>query len=342
MKSIAPVLCVIGLSIHGALAQGQVPPNFKVGVKWQIDIQNTIDTKAALQPADAVVWDLDLYHVARNPEIVDYLRGHDANAIFLCYFNAGLAQKSDCDYDTRWKNSGLLGNVYDPDEPQFSDERWVNIKNQTARDWMKQRITLANQLGCDGVDPDNIDGYLNDEDGNNGTGWGLSQSDYISFVNELATHAHSLTTKQGFTMLVGQKNARELVGKFSGSGALLDFAVLEDCKDLNGNRGSPFCSDFQKYIAAGKPVFSIEYPSTLGNQDTGACNTGGASAAQYDASCDATKGNADFSTVLKIQGGAGELNGCTQYCTGGKPGTGVVVTATSSDLDGSRCPASSQ
>jgi hypothetical protein len=43
--------------------------------------------------------------------------------------------------------------------------------------------------------------------------------------------------------------------------------------------------------------------------------------------------------VLKIQGGAGELNGCTQYCTGGGSGTGVVTTPTDPELDGSPCPA---
>ena len=241
---------------------------------------------------------------------------------------------SDCDYNTTWEKSGLLGNTYDLNSNEFSDERWINIKNQTARDFVKRRITLANQLGCDGVDPDNIDGYWNDEDGDNGTGWSLSASDYVSFVTELATHAHSLSTKRGFTMLIGQKNAPELVDKIGG---VLDFAVLEDCKSLNDGGDSNFCSDFQPYIAEGKPVFSIEYPSTLGNSK-GTCSATGASKAQYTASCDTTKGNSGFSTVLKIQGGDGELNGCTQYCSGGASETGAVTTATDSELDGSSCP----
>lgn len=151
----------------------------------------------------------------------------------------------------------------------------------------------------------------------------------------MAAHAHGLTTKRGFTLLIGQKNAPELVGQVGG---VLDFAVLEDCKTLNDDEDFTFCRDFQTYIAAGKPVFSIEYPSTLGNTETGACSATGASDPQYAASCDTTKGNAGFSTVLKIQGGVGELNGCTQYCSGESPGTGVVVTATDPELDGSQCP----
>ncbi len=253
----------------------------------------------------------------------------------ICYFNAGLAQTSDCDYSTTWANSGLLGNVYDPDEPEFDDERWINIKNQTARDWIKRRLALAQSVGCDGVDPDNIDGYLNDENGANGTGWNLSQDDYVSFVTELADYAHGLTTSQGNTLLIGQKNGNELVSQLSSK---LDFAVLEDCKKLNNHDDPPFCSDFQAYVNQSKPVFSIEYPSTLGNPDTGACNSKGANSTQYADSCDMAKGNAKFSEILKIQGEVGELNGCTEYCNG----AGVVVTATNADLDGSLCPAETQ
>lgn len=265
------------------------------------------------------------------------MQDNNPDAILICYFNAGLAQTSDCDYDSRWNStaSNLLGNPYSPDEPQFADERWVNIKNQTARNWMKDRITLARDVGCDGVDPDNIDGYLNDEDGANGTGWNLSEGDYVSFVTELAEHAHSLTTDRGHTLLIGQKNAPELVEQVGGS---LDFAVLEDCKTLNDDEDYVFCGDFQTYIADGKPVFSIEYPSTLGDTETGNCNTNGASDEQYAASCATDQGNSGFSTVLKIQGGAGELNGCTQYCSEAGPGNGVVVSPTDPDLDGRKCP----
>ena len=72
MKHAAPFLAA-ALSLQGTLAKVNVPPNFQIGVKWQIVIQSTINIEAAIQPTDAVVWDLDLYHVARTPGIVDYL-----------------------------------------------------------------------------------------------------------------------------------------------------------------------------------------------------------------------------------------------------------------------------
>jgi hypothetical protein len=70
----ATSLLTAGLSISGTFAQVKVPSNFEPEVKWQIVIQNTIDFTAPVQPADAVVWDLDLYHIARTPEIVGHLR----------------------------------------------------------------------------------------------------------------------------------------------------------------------------------------------------------------------------------------------------------------------------
>lgn len=70
----ATSLLTAGLSISGSLAQVDVPSNFVPGVKWQIIIQNTLDPVAAVNPSDAVVWDLDLYHIARTPEIVSHLR----------------------------------------------------------------------------------------------------------------------------------------------------------------------------------------------------------------------------------------------------------------------------
>jgi len=53
----------------------KVPAEFKAGasLKWQIEIQNTLNTSAALVPS-VPVWDLDLFHVARTPETITYLR----------------------------------------------------------------------------------------------------------------------------------------------------------------------------------------------------------------------------------------------------------------------------
>ncbi|KAM7206087.1 glycoside hydrolase [Naviculisporaceae sp. PSN 640] len=342
MKHFAPILVPIIIGgITGASAQVDVPPNFGIEVKWQIEIQSTLDNNSALTPTDALVWDLDLYHVSRHPEVIGYLRDNIEGVNIICYFNAGLVQDSDCDWDD-WQRPefiGLLGNYYEND-PE-TGERWVNIRNQTGIDRIKRRVRLAAQLGCDGVDPDNIDGYTIDEGGENGTGFNLSDDDYVNFVTQLAQEAHSLTTNRSFTLLIGQKNAAELVERLEPN---LDFAVLEDCKNLREEADRAFCADFQPYIANEKPVFSIEYPSSL--RDPAApqqCRATGADEAQFEASCandttpDGPLGNYRFSEILKLRDEADEsteLNGCTQYCD-----REVVVTAINSELDGDECTA---
>ena len=50
------------------------PANFVPQQKWQIEIMNTLDITKTLVPTDATVWDLDLYHLQRHPDIVDFLR----------------------------------------------------------------------------------------------------------------------------------------------------------------------------------------------------------------------------------------------------------------------------
>jgi hypothetical protein len=142
-------------------------------------------------------------------------------------------------------------------------------------------------------------------------------------------------------MLIGQKNAPELASALL---RYVDFTVLEDCKSLFDKKPeNAFCSEFQPFITGGNqmPILSIEHPISLENgKGSGNCRSTGANDAQYKASCDTTKGNAGFTTVLKIKEGEGELNGSTQYCDAGL-GKGVVVTATNSAKDGVACPAGS-
>ena len=163
-------------------------------------------------------------------------------------------------------------------------------------------------------------------------------------MRNLSTYAHFLTTERGYTMLIGQKNAPELASALL---RYVDFTVLEDCKSLFDKKPeNAFCSEFQPFITGGnqKPILSIEHPISLisleNGKGSGNCRSTGANDAQYKASCDTTKGNAGFTTVLKIKEGEGELNGPTQYCDAGL-GKGVVVTATNSAKDGVACPAGS-
>ena len=172
---------------------------------------------------------------------------------------------------------------------------------------MKKRIDTAVAIGCDGVDPDNVDAWV-DDDGDDPTGFKLKQSDYVNYLATIAKYAHSLKTKSGGPLLVGQKNAPEIAEPLV---SLLDFAVLESCRGVNDPKVEswPFCPDFQAYISQNKPVFQIEYPPSVPK-------TGAVSASDNKYYCSAKSDDKGFSKVLKWA--SEKLDGWGQYC-GGKP-----------------------
>jgi hypothetical protein len=132
---------------------------------------------------------------------------------------------------------------------------------------MTNRIILAATNGCDGVDPDNIDGY------DNGNGLGLTTDTAIDYITFLANEAHSRD------LAVGLKNAAEIVSSVWSN---VEWQVNEQCLQYDE------CDVFQPFIDARKPVFHIEYPSDAPDVSPGvkAENCGAVSAS-------------GFSTVLK-------------------------------------------
>jgi len=102
-------------------------------------------------------------------------------------------------------------------------------------------MALAEQAGCAGVEPDNVDGFSNE------TGFPLSASDQVEFNTTVAGLAHD----RG--LAVGLKNsfdiAEDLVQHF-------EFAVTEQCHEYEE------CELLAPFVDAGKPVFNAEYPGS--------------------------------------------------------------------------------
>jgi hypothetical protein len=98
-----------------------------------------------------------------------------------------------------------------------------------------------------------VDGY-----DNGGGGFNLKASDSVAYLKTLADYAHSvgaskrsLAHKRGSGGIgIGLKNAGAIVPDVVG---FLDWVVNEQCIEYDE------CSTFQPFIAAGKPVFHIEY-----------------------------------------------------------------------------------
>lgn len=58
---------------QNATSGSKIPDTFKPGVKWQIEIQNPVDPRAGLQPPDAKVIDVDLFHASKDPTLIPAL-----------------------------------------------------------------------------------------------------------------------------------------------------------------------------------------------------------------------------------------------------------------------------
>ena len=127
-----------------------------------------------------------------------------------------------------------LGNELDG----WDGERWLDITNGTVRDIMRSRLDLAASKGCDGVEPDNVDGY------SNSNGVGLSARDQLDYNRFLAEEAHA----RGLS--IGLKNDLEQVEELE---PYFDWALNEECLEWDE------CRMLQPFLDAGKAVFHVEY-----------------------------------------------------------------------------------
>ena len=198
------------------------------GVTWQIVLSSALNDTSP----NVTVYDIDLFE---NPaSTISQL--HALNRSVICYFSAGSFE------DFRPDTSQFQASDYAKPLDGWPGEYWLNTKSSNVRRIMTERLQLASSKGCDGVDPDNVDGYSFN------TGFDLTQADAIDYLTFLTTGAH------GLNMSIGLKNAAEIVNKTTVD--MTQWAVNEQCLEYQE------CDVFQPFIRAGKPVFHIEYPSS--------------------------------------------------------------------------------
>ncbi|MFP3534108.1 endo alpha-1,4 polygalactosaminidase, partial [Burkholderia sp. SIMBA_042] len=73
----------------------------------------------------------------------------------VCYFSAGSSENWRSDYSQF--TAADQGNPLDG----WAGERWLDTRSANVRRIMTARMDLAKSKGCDGIDPDNVDGYTN-------------------------------------------------------------------------------------------------------------------------------------------------------------------------------------
>lgn len=199
-----------------------------VGTKWQIELLYALNDTSV----DAEIYDIDLF-INDKSTIAGLQR---AGRKVICYFSAGSYENWRPDKD-KFKDSDLGHDLDD-----WPGEKWLNISSANVRQIMLDRLDMARDKGCDGVDPDNVDGYDNDN------GLDLTQADSISFVNFLANAAHARN------MSIGLKNAGDIIPSVIKN---MQWSVNEQCAQYNE------CDTYAVFPQNGKPVFHIEYPKGI-------------------------------------------------------------------------------
>jgi hypothetical protein len=120
-----------------------------VGSKWQIQLSQPIKVDSSLDPS-VEIYDIDLFDTPQSS--IDQL--HSLGKKVICYFSAGSYEPGRPDsaqFTASDKGSGLDG---------WPGEFWLDVKGANVRSIMAARLQLAASKGCDGVDPDNVDGYV--------------------------------------------------------------------------------------------------------------------------------------------------------------------------------------
>jgi len=203
---------------------------------WQWQLQGDLNTAY-----DVTLYDIDLF----DSSTVTIHRLHAAGRKVICYFSAGSYE----DWRTDAGNfpSSVRGKALDG----WAGEQWLDIRSDALHSVMLARLDLAVSKGCDGVEPDNVDGYTND------TGFPLTAADQRRYNLFIADAAHD----RGLT--VGLKNDLDQISELVAS---YDFALNEQCHEFDE------CDKLQPFVTAGKPVFVAEY-ATRYRDDTAARDT---------------------------------------------------------------------
>jgi hypothetical protein len=121
----------------------------KVNDTWQIILSHPPVVSSSVTP-DVNVFDIDVF----DTPTATIQQLHRLGKKVICYFSAGSYENWRPDAKD-FKDADLGKNL-----DGWPGEKWLKLENQNVRDIMKKRIEMAKDKGCDGVDPDNVDGYV--------------------------------------------------------------------------------------------------------------------------------------------------------------------------------------
>lgn len=197
------------------------------GTTFQWQLIDEIDTSF-----DVDMYAIDLFDSPQS--VIDELKARDI--VVICYFSAGSYEEWRTDADDFAPE--LLGA-----SNGWPGEVWLDIRRlDLLAPVMVARFDLAVEKGCTGVEPDNVDAYLND------SGFDITTDDQVAYLRWLSQQAHA----RGLS--IGLKNAVELVPEVVDD---FDWSLNERCMEFDE------CARLTPFIDAGKAVFHVEYSGDL-------------------------------------------------------------------------------
>lgn len=194
-----------------------------INTSWQWQLQGNINTSYSVE-----IYDIDLFDSSTT--LIQALQNDGKKVI--CYFSSGSWEE--------WRDdaSSFPNSSKGDDMDGWAGEKWLDISNEDLAPIMRARLDLAKQKGCDGVEPDNVDGYTNS------TGFALSYDDQLAYNKFIANEAR----KRGLS--VGLKNDLDQIIDLE---PYYDFVVNEQCHQYNE------CDMLQSFTDSNKPALTAEY-----------------------------------------------------------------------------------
>ncbi|MFF2378261.1 endo alpha-1,4 polygalactosaminidase [Streptomyces xiamenensis] len=197
------------------------------GTDWQWQLIGTVDTSV-----DVPVYDIDGFD--NSAAVVDTL--HSDGRKVICYISVGSWE--DWRPDAGDFPDSVIGNPLD----EWEGEQWLDIRQlDVLGPLMAARFDMCADKGFDAIEPDNMDGYINDP------GFPLTKEDQIAYNLMISELAH----ERGLS--VGLKNGVDMVPELVDA---FDFSVNEECAYYKE------CGKVSPFIEAGKAVFHVEYEMT--------------------------------------------------------------------------------
>lgn len=180
----------------------------------------------------AATYDVDYQDTTARQVAAIHARGRRA----VCYVDVGTWE--------RWRPdaSQFPKDVLGKPDGGWPGERWLDIRQTSVLEpIMTRRFQVCKQKRFDGIDPDNLDGYVNK------TGFHLTYAEQLAYDTWVANEVHAL----GLT--VAEKGDNNQVADLA---KVYDFAVVEQCF------AQGWCRQFRRYTVRNALVVDVEYHLT--------------------------------------------------------------------------------